>query len=31
VLEHKPGPEEARGLAMTNVVQHIKVIQVTDL
>jgi hypothetical protein len=31
VLEHKHGPEEARGLAMTYVVQHIKVIQVTGL
>ena len=28
VLEHKHGPEEARGLAMAYVVQHFKTIQV---
>jgi hypothetical protein len=31
VWAHKDGPEEARGLAMTYVVRHIKAIQVTDL
>ena len=30
VWAHKQGPEEARGLAMAYVVQHIKTIQVTE-
>ena len=30
VWAHKHGPEEARGLAMAYVVQHIKTIQVTE-